>query len=321
MKYFFFATSALFAAAHAHASFDLMYVLDGTTRSVHRVDPINGVSLGRFGGGFLNNPIAMSLDASNNVWVLDRVTGGAGRIRKFDGSTGDYLGGWATPYGIGVDAKIKVTATNVFTTGGLNYTFGFVFNYTLAGAQVDAGYLEGNITSGFSQGVSTLGSNVYWSGYQTAGGAHKLFRAPIGTTWTGSVYNASATVAGGASAANLISHNGKLIFNPTNSTSYVYDSNLNLNSSVSMSGFTSIRGLASGHEDIVHVAGMTSTGFGVAKYYVGTNDYIGPTVISGTGITDVRDIAVLVAPEPTSFVAMGLGLAALAKRRKVNKAA
>ncbi len=305
----------LISAPFAQASFDLMYVLDGATKSVHRVDPINGISLGRFGAGFLNNPIAMSLDASNNVWVLDGMVSGSSRIRKFNGSTGDYLGGWATPYSSGTNAKIIVTSTNVFVTGGANYSYAYLFNYTLAGVIVDDGYLGGSATSSYGQGVATLGGNAYWSGYQTSTGVQKLYKTPISTTWNGTTVNSSAEIAG-FNSSNLISHNGKLIFNPSNSGGYVYDANLNLVSSFIMPGFNTIKGLASGHEDLVHIAGMTNTGFAVAKYYSGSNDYLSPTVIAGTGITDVRDIAVQVAPEPASMIALTFGLVAIIKRRK-----
>lgn len=110
----------------SQASFDLMYVADGASRQIHRVDPINRIALGTFGAGFLSNPISVALDAQNDVYVLDLVNPVSGRVRKFNGSTGAYLGGFAVPFSIGEGAKLRVNGNNIYYTSGDAFTTAYV---------------------------------------------------------------------------------------------------------------------------------------------------------------------------------------------------
>lgn len=299
----------------AHASFDMMYVADAVSKSIHRIDPINGVSLGRFGAGFLSNPVSVSLGPNNEVWVLDQA-GSNSRVRKFNGNTGDYLGGFSLYYSAGSDSKLRVVGNNVFVTGGNAYATGFLFNYQLNGNFNGSSYLSLTEAGNLAQGVAVIGSSVYCSSFQTAFSRHLFYQTPVNGNWNGGFIGYAASVNSGGNPGYLTAANGLLVHTAGVSQGFVFNPSLLLLQGFGISGFTTIKGLAGGHEDLVHIAGMTSTGFGVAKYYSGTNDFISPTVIGGTGITDPRDIAVLIAPEPGTMIALGAGLAALLRKRR-----
>ncbi|MBN8691180.1 MAG: PEP-CTERM sorting domain-containing protein [Armatimonadetes bacterium] len=299
----------------AHASFDMMFVADGVTKSIHRIDPINGVSLGRFGAGFLSNPVSVSLGPNNEVWVLDQ-PGSNSRVRKFNGNTGDYLGGFSLYYSTGSDSKLRVVGNNVFVTSGNGFGSGYLFNYQLNGNLNGASYLSLTEAGNQTQGVAVIGSTVYCSSIQSAFSRHLFYQTPVSSSWNGGFIGYSNTVTSSANPGYLTAANGLLVHTAGVTQGFVFNSSLAFIQSFGISGFTSIKGLAGGHEDLVHVAGMTSNGFGVAKYYSGTNDFISPTVIGGTGITDPRDIAVLIAPEPGTMIALGAGLAALLRKRR-----
>lgn len=96
----------------------------------------------------------------------------------------------------------------------------------------------------------------------------------------------------------------------------MWDQNLGYQANLFVSGFDGIAGLAAGHNDLFHVAGMAGGTFSVARLFTSTLDGLPPVAISGTGITAPRDVAVLVAPEPGTMAALGLGLAALLRRRR-----
>lgn len=300
----------------AHASFDMMFVADGVTKAIHRVDPINGVSLGRFGAGFLSNPVSVSLGPNNEVWVLDQISGSSSRVRKFNGNTGDYLGGFSLYYAAGSDSKLRVVGNNVFVTSGIGYASGYLFNYQLNGNLIGSSYLSLTEAGNQAQGVAVIGSSVYCSSFQSAFARHLFYQTPVNGSWNGGFIGYSNTITSGANPGYLTAANGLLVHTAGVTQGFVFNSSLAFIQSFGISGFTSIKGLAGGHEDLVHVAGMTSNGFGVAKYYSVTNDFISPTVISGTGITDPRDIAVLIAPEPGTMIALGAGLAALLRKRR-----
>lgn len=307
-----FVTLALIGGA-AQASFDLMFVVDGATKSVHRVDPVNGVYLGRVGQGFLNNPLSVALGPNNELWVLESNA----RIRKFNANTGDYLGGWYFTFGVASNAKLRISNNQVFVTSGNFYASGYLYSFQLNGNQVGSqSYMSLTEGGNQAQGLALVGNRAYVASNQSGMSRHLLYDVAANAPYDGSFVNYSQSF-GAAVNPNHLSNTGSNLLMTLGATQgLLLNQSLSALASFGMTGFTGVGGVAAGHGDLSYIAGMTPTGFGLGKYYSNTFDFIAPTTISGTGITDPRDIAVLIAPEPGSMLALGVGALVLLRRRR-----
>lgn len=106
------------AGVAAHASYDLAMVLDGTTKSVFRYDPVTGASFGSFGAGWTVNPIDLAIDQSvGEAYLLDDRSA-SDRVIRLDYSTGAFIGyielgsTTATRLAVGANGEILVAGIN-----------------------------------------------------------------------------------------------------------------------------------------------------------------------------------------------------------------
>lgn len=308
------ASVVLGAAGVAQASFDLMFVVDGATKSVHRVDPVNNVFLGRVGQGFLNNPLSVALGPNNDLWVLESNN----RVRKFNANTGEYMGGFFTSYAVGTNSKLRVSNNRIFITSGSAYSSGYLYSYNLDGSPLNAfSYAGLTEASNQAQGLALIGNRAVVSSYQSGFARNLLYDVSATAAYDGSFVNYTLALASSANPTQLSMTGSNVLMTLGTTQGIQFNPSLGIIGSFGISGFSSVNGLAPGHGDLSYIAGMTPTGaFGLGKYYASTFDFIPPTAVVGSGITDPRDIAVLIAPEPGSMLALGLGALVLLRRRR-----
>lgn len=286
------------------ASFELMLVSDNNsgsgTGSIKRFDPTNGVYLGEFGRGRLQNITSMALSQPRGkVYVADS-SGQFASISEFDYSTGERtrifssttyfsIEGMAisgnTLYGIDFTGSTNRILTMDLTTGNFNTysnaNLGIVNNMTISGG---TGYLS------VSTGV--------WSFNLASPNTFNLVSS------TNSTALSPVSVASGTSGLCYANNSNFLVF-PSLSESYL--------------GVSQFVGLAQGHQDIYGLTSRISGGYDVLRiqnyYPYLAYGYMG---IQGS-LNAPKDVVVVTAPEPTSMVALAAGAIALIRRRKSSK--
>lgn len=311
---FVLALSLLATAGLAHASFELVMVADRGTQSVHRFDGNTGLYLGSFGGGYVQNPIGMCIDqATGRAFVVDAVSGDGStnalaRVWTFNYNTGEYLSSFSAPYSyvypqiafrnnvlyLGISGSI-VDAYS--TSGSILNSYQFTGSSAPRGTAVDDNgkiwtvegnkvytYLPGGGTTAFTMASSVAAS--------TSNGQRQI------------AISGSRMLAAGAISISRINLSGLVAANPANPIS-----------TSTYATYTAINGVGFGHGDIGYYTGTVSAGQGRISRILYSEGLTLQTF--GTGIlNDPRSVAVVVAPEPSSFVALGIGALALLRRRK-----
>lgn len=307
-------------ALTAQASYELVMVADRLTKSVHRFDGVTGSYFGSFGSGFLNAPVSMCIDqATNSAYVMDNLTPSASysetnysghRIVKFNYNTGEYISSFKPTYSynraqVGYFQGQLIVGTDGSLIDAYDpSTGGFKGTYTMS-------------VSGGAMAVSTSLGRVFSVGYSGSGaistqnfGGTSQINYPIASAPPTTVVRQMAIsgdralVVGGTPIVSK--------FTPSTLNSAATN-NLTFSTGTGLAG--SLGGVGFGHGDIAYVSEML--GAGSAKI---TRMYYSEFALGGSfgaGILqEPRSIAVVVAPEPTTWLAMGIGLAILARRRR-----
>lgn len=290
------------------ASFDLALISDSGTDSIQRYDPISGTYLGSFGGGILVDPKGVVVNqAQNRAFVLDATA----RISTWDYNTGEFISsfnlvGIATYMNANSDGTLNIALADRvrrITQGGAflteyvrNGTFGvqqgivggdgFFYMSTRTG---DSPRLERFTASG------TFLAGVTWV-------ADRVLSVPTSGTPSGSVYNAINAFEYGGSMSIEYDH---LDFGPSG----VMFTNTTVLSNPS--------GIAPGHAGMTYIAGKiraTPTQGGVLRFDR-TTGVIG-TAFGQATLQNPTGIATVVAPEPGTMIALGIGIGALLRKRK-----
>ena len=315
------ALSLIFSGAVVHASFEMMLITDPYGKAIHRFDPINRVSLGSFGTGMLNPNAVCVNQALNVAYVAD---GGQG-IRAFNYFTGDLL--YSVPVS-GMDNFRSISTTpdgNLMVNDGtivrkVNANTGatmatvtpypsnrvanayqradgtFVLltgNPTLSGTYVTFHNSQGLATS-FStiESSQTIGSNPIFGGIAFRGN-DVVATLGFGTTFKSYV----GTI--GASFATLTS----VVYSPQNSRALVSNPVFTHTNTAFY-----LERLAS--NGATYTAANT-LGF-PSEIHTPMPDPLNTTLVFG-GYTS---IAMVLAPEPMPFIAIGLGMVGILGRRK-----
>jgi hypothetical protein len=322
MKVVFLAACSALCVSSALASFDMM-LMPNLSGRVNRYDPVNGVNLGGYNAG---TPRVVTIDQANNrAFSWDSTST---RIRTYNYNTGESLG----------------TAGNFATPTSLDYHAGSnrIFSLSTLGLF----YTTPNTTNTFS--FATLSAAVTWSTTAISGNTLTVFGQNGAGTIFYESFNCStgASVGGGSSVTSILAASsfGKAAFFTSPNTPggyYAFSfidgfgglrlarSTANVSgvagviSSISLAGYASANVMpaaVAGHSGffVVGQSSTTATDTLVRKYdnLPGfTSEY--SNTISGTSFSaGSYKVANVVAPEPGSMIALGLGVAALVRKRR-----
>ena len=306
--------AALLASSSAMASFDLVMVADRGTKSVHRFDGNTGLYLGSFGAGFLQNPMSMALDQANNrVFVADQVGAGTGagsvqvRIWSFNYNTGSYLNSFSTAFTyINPQIAYQPTSNRVFV-----------------------GH-DGGIADSYSAASGSFGPGINWLAPQSA-----LATAENGDVWaangtivqrfSGSTANytmaSPVSNTSGLGQRQMAISNGRIL--TAGGTSFsTFSTTLSTTAANSLTttatSYSQLSGAAFGHGNLAYITGSKTTTTGAISRIL-YNERLVLSEFGGGVLQEPRSMVVVVAPEPGSMIALGAGLVALLRKRKISK--
>lgn len=299
------------AASFASASFELLLVADRGTNTVHRFDSVTGAYFGSFGQGYLTDVNDMAVNtATGEAWVLEA----ANRIYKFDYNTGAYLGTVNLNIGSILDlqssqaggflARSSSTQWRAFSNAGtltniLSAPTGATFGSATRAA------------NGFFYAVETVGTTI------TIGHYNALSSRVTGTNFSGT--SLDYVQATGNLVADLYTSGGArfseiLNFNPDGSFAGATTSDANLSGIVNLPKASVL-----GHGSITMVCGINPAN--AAQGIIARCDPVFATTKGTFGNTILQDpveMAIVVAPEPGTIAAMGLGAAMLLRKRRLR---
>lgn len=311
MKLFMSVSVGLLSTSAVFASFEMALLIENGSSEIRRVDPENRVVLGSFGASRLLNPRAIAVDQANNhAYVLNEYGTGVGRITVLNYNTGEYVREW----NLGVSGLSGVNSMTFRPGGGLYVPLKTrVGYYTSFGSEI-ASYNGGSLTDIRSVSYSIGFLEVYAHNF---GGQNLVFNA-----------SSFGSVSGILTGSGVVSQTGLTAVNPGQSFGGSGQFLVGFNHSALGGGivgpaytsFSSIQAVRAAHGDSMYVAGFTSTGgSGIMTFnQFGVQTSGMWTVPGGNGILSM---ATVVAPEPGTMIALGAGLATIARRRKANKTA
>ncbi len=306
------------ATFSAYASFDMMLLGDNTTAGAQRVqryDPINRINLGTFGQGFINSTIQdITVDQANNTaYVLES----AGVIKAFNYNSGDYLGGFTVNVlfdSAGFDSN----------NGRLLIGSGFGGNVT-PGRVIDLSGVTLLSLGGFaSYGNPSKKPGENWYGLWTRNAGSTAIVARQYSSTTGANLGSSLD---GPLLATAIPRNSIFAQDGRFLGLSITSGNLDLYSADStVSGFSSAPTLlnnfgattnanvdmVNGHGSLIYILNGTS----LIGYDTSFNSTLGTNTLTFATAANIRGMAIVVAPEPGSMIAIGMGIFAIAKRKK-----
>jgi hypothetical protein len=305
MKYVALSLAVSFAAI-GHASFEMMLIADNTNGVIHRYDPVNRVYLGSFGQGSLLPVTSMALDQTNGRVFVKQDT----FLTAFNYATGEALFSTSTNAGAiayreNFGDLITSTSLGLLRLGVSMSGFGITSVYSGAPASTQ---ITSDGSSVFIANPAN-GTFVKYSGSSTA------------TTTVTTSSNAGLT--GDTIAGMMTSQSGAFHFalSATDRRYYVTTSLANSVVSGSASTLTTTTAITRGHGEYGYYLGATATGFGIQKFYEnGDNFQNFPQVALPSQIGAINSAVTVVAPEPGSMIALGIGVAALLRKRKAGKA-
>lgn len=290
-----------------HASFDLVMAVDSGTKAVYRFDGSTGISLGSFASGYLTNPQSIAISGST-AHVLD-VVNFAGRVRRFNYNTGEYLGSTnlnAFSFGApGLSLLIGPNGEYIASAGSGSGIAGFDVT---TGARLYAYFTSG----GGNQGAVVIGGNLY--NVESTG---LMGWGPLPSGTSANFPNLASL--SGANNPHQLATAGGLIYAINQGTNQVrtYTQGGAAASLVApVAGLSNSKGLAMGHNNVMYVAGqetVTSSGR-IARLDSRTGDPLG--FINASQMTAPVSLAVRMAPEPATMAMLGIGALTLLRKRR-----
>lgn len=297
--------SAGLASAASHASFEMLLVLDGTTKSVHRFDPQSGAYLGNFGAGWLNNPQNITIDQSTGtayVWETEAITS-TSKVVAFNYNTGERTGGGFLTGYFSDPVQAFRRANGEFLVAGQ----ALCMRLSVAG-YASTTYSATGMQGGVAEGTD---GQVYLANYTTKRVERfSLAGALLATS------SATSFVGEG----QMTRYGGRMYFATSASNVFSIDQGFaNGGGSwrqLNTANVGTTRGLAFGHGGLMYIAGMNAGGTaGIVQRWDADLSQFGGT-FGESVLKNPIGCAAVVAPEPGTLAACALGLAALARRRK-----
>jgi hypothetical protein len=309
----------------ARASFELVMVADTGTKSIHRFDGTTGVYLGSFGGGFLVSPASFTIDSVNGIAYVGDST--LGRVRGFNYNTGVLVSDF-TLGSAGASQALSRAADGSFYSGGIDGGF---TRLSAVGVFLPA-VLNQNVAGGSAVGMGSVAhrsGRQFLATYKSDLTANAALQISTGVGLTSFKSSELTSMGSWNTRAQLAMQGDRGIWMCTNRTMQNFTTNaagstIAFGTSYALTDFfnNSANGVGFGHGDTVYVAGRNS---GNTSGVIGRYVYGNSTQISsfGSGIIQTPGmVQVVVAPEPGSMIALGLGLAGvLGRRRAMRKSA
>lgn len=299
---------ALAAAASSYGSFELVMVADYSNNVIRRYDGGTGAALGTFAGGYMGQIGAIAINQTvQRAYVFDRISK---NIFAFNYNTGEYIQNWATGgyyyswLSTDLNGNIILAGSN---SGGLS----MMARYSPTGTLMTS-WTVASDTDYF--GAAQSADGTIWA-LDAFSGPAKIDRfASSGGASINSYSVPGTTTSGGQTTSS-----GNVVYFPSHySTTISYFSTAAPASIVDLplsSVFTSTFGIVFGHGDTAYVAG-SKNGNGVLARYNKKSGYV--SSIASVATTDFAGVAVAVAPEPGTWLALcgGLALCGLHRRRQ-----
>lgn len=295
-------------SASSFASFELGIITDANT-GFHRFDMERGIYLGSFGAGFSADAFATWAHQPTSTFYSMSGNG----IRKWNYSTGEYLG--VVNFGASSSYATNDAQGNFYTVNGTNTINVYNLNGTDSTITAPSGvsarwvlHQEGSLFIGDSANggriLKSTASPSIWTIVASGLGA-----AAMSATLRHAV---SLRLPGAAGMEKSI------YAHDTTATDryYAFDSTstYQFSSTLGLTSITQRRGAALGHYG-TYFTGITAVAGQIGVNYIDEFGLIGRTFTS-TALSNPQGMTVVLAPEPGTIVAIGAGLAFLAKRRK-----
>ncbi len=291
-------------AASSQASFEMMLLADNTNGVIHRYDPVNHIYLGSFGRGSIGTVTSLSLDQANSRVFVKY----SNIIAAFDYNTGTQLfmgnvnASGPSVYRSNYSDFITASGTQLFRTSLFGNSFGLANIYL-------AGVSSTNLTSdGFTTFITlpATGQMIAVNGAvtgaitQTSGANPNL----VGDTVSGMMISES----GGLVFANSQTDKQYNAWNKVAANSLITG---NISTLITTTAITRAHGIQG------YFLGTTTTGTGLQKFYEDYSNYgTYAQVALPSSIGSINHAVTILTPEPGSMIAIAVGLATLAKRRK-----
>ena len=305
-----FAAGLVAIASVSNASFELGLVLDAGTRSVHRFDMESGAYFGSFGAGWLNDPQAIMLDQANNrVWVVDNdALSSRVKILGFNYNSGGRDG--SVPISLGYSEPIQAVrrANGEFILSGSGLSERFSSTGTILSSMYSGGGNQGGIAIGADGFLYTV--------------VHATQTVVRTSQTSGTVLATSAaSVFGTTGEGQMVANNGRMYFATGLGTVFSIQEGfanggtgfLQLNAT----NFSATKALGVGHNKIMYIAGRNAANTGglIERWDPVISSFGG--TFGGSVLQNPVSMAVVVAPEPGTLLALGgLTLAVVRRRRK-----
>jgi len=294
----------------AHASFDLSLVTDAGTNSVHRIDPITNAYLGSFGGGILSNPRGIAINQSlQRAYILDATS----RVSVWNYNTGEFV----SSFNANLSGASFLTANS---DGTLNVAgSSTVRRYSVTGSTLATYTRSGTLN--VQQGILLQDGQFYMSTRTGDSRALERFNYTTGafigsSSWLADrmiPMSGSFDASPSANALNAFAFLGSAVVELD-----VINNGPSSTVATSTQLIDTVVGVAEGHGSMSFVLGRdktTPTRGGIARFDRNTFTY-GLTLAGTANIVNPTGLANVVAPEPGTMIAVGVGLAALARRRR-----
>ena len=291
-------------AGAASASFELVLALDYTNGLVHRIDGENSIYMGSFGGNRLVSPTGLAVQQSTNrVHVYDSVLRS---VLSFDYNTGEQV------------AEVAINAGGFAQLSLANNGDFLVTDFSSLSSRRFS--QSGTLQATFTAPAGSVGGRA-------------IMQAPDGNyyvAWSGSSvisrHNAAGTLLGTAVSATpgindtrqMFIQNNQVVISGGGSGKWMkatYSSSGLWGSPIETSAFTYTYGASGGHLNTIYVGGYNTSATGLLSSYHMTSGTLTSTfTIPGAG--SIAAVGTVVAPEPGTWAAMGLGAMTLIRRRR-----
>jgi len=290
-------------AGMAQASFELLLVADngvGTfdTRRIHRFDPTTGVYLGAF-GGFSNPIISTHIDqATNSLYVIEPTT-----VTRWDYNTGMLLSSHLAVNGAYL-SSVRPDEGRIAVFDGQQDFLTKSFPGT-GGTVATAGFVA---SSTYRSGLWFQQDSIL--AWDEMSRRFRLVRMdPLGEG--GNVLLESPNFGTGAyGQMSLVGGDNRAVMAAGSELRFTTLDSLSPGSIASPFGLSNAAARA---HDGFYIGGINS-GIGRVTYYDRNFNVRG--IFTNTALMDPVSMQTVLAPEPGTFAAVGVGVAALLRRRK-----